>query len=104
MQGKLLGCCHALVPRSARTVVRRGSGRRRGTIRISERMASSPERKTMTIAPHTMTLDEFLARHEDDPVLEYAQGVVTEKMAPSWPHGALASLIGEQINGFAHRR
>jgi Uma2 family endonuclease len=58
----------------------------------------------MAIASRTMTLDEFLARHEDDATLEFCRGVVTEKMAPSLPHGILASLIGQQINGFAHPR
>src|SRR5258707_1308776 len=110
MQGVLLRCCQGTLPGlccqgSVVTVLYHDPGkrlpgerRRRGTIRISERAASRPEPNTMTIAPQTMTLDEFLAKYEDDAVLEYAQGVVTEKMAPSLPHSALASLIGQQIN------
>ena len=58
----------------------------------------------MAIASRTMTLDEFLRQYEDSPVLEYAHGVVTEKMAPSLPHSALAGMIGQAINGFAHSR
>src|SRR4051794_10159480 len=82
----------------------RVAGSRRGTIRISERAASRPEPKKMTIAPQTMTLAEFLARHENDPVLEYAQGVVIEKTAPAWNHGILAYFIAKWINDYAHSR
>jgi Uma2 family endonuclease len=67
---------------------------------MSERTGS----RLMAIASRTMTLDEFLAQHELDPVLEYAQGVVTENPAPSLEHGILASLIGHQINIFAYPR
>jgi Uma2 family endonuclease len=54
----------------------------------------------MVIAPRPMTLDEFLEKHEDSAVLEYAHGVVTEKMPPSAVHGHLASMIAYQINGY----
>lgn len=55
----------------------------------------------MAIASQPMTLDQFLKKHEDSAVLEYANGVVTEKMPPAYDHGILASVIGHQINGFA---
>ena len=58
----------------------------------------------MAIASQPMTLQQFLKKHEDSAVLEYAHGVVTEKMPPSMPHGGLASLIVGAINGFAHPR
>jgi Uma2 family endonuclease len=48
-----------------------------------------------------MTLDEFLAKYEHDPVLEYAQGVVTEKMSPGWDHGILQLAVCNQINAVA---
>jgi Uma2 family endonuclease len=58
----------------------------------------------MSIASQRMTLDEFLAKHEHDPVLEYAQGVVTEKMSPGWDHADLQMLIGQTINVYARPR
>ena len=58
----------------------------------------------MAITPRTMTLDEFLARYEHDPTLEYEQGVVTEKMAPVFHHGVLQLAICQRINAFAYPR
>ena len=58
----------------------------------------------MTIASQRMTLDEFLAKYEHDPGLEFAQGVVTEKMSPGWDHGALQALVGQTINSHAGPR
>jgi len=55
----------------------------------------------MTIASQRMTLDEFLAKYEHDPIREYAQGVVTEKMSPGWDHGTLQLAICNQINAIA---
>jgi Uma2 family endonuclease len=52
------------------------------------------------ITPQTMTLDEFLARYEHEPTLEYEQGVVTEKMASALSHGFLAGLLVHWLNGF----
>ena len=61
----------------------------------------------MTIAQRgqrTLTLDEFLALPEEKPALEYVDGVITQKMAPSWDHGALQSLVVTQINGRVYAR
>lgn len=58
----------------------------------------------MTIASQRMTLDEFLAKYEHDPILEYAQGVVTEKMSPGWNHGALQLSVCNQLNAIAEPR
>ncbi|MGE3272854.1 MAG: Uma2 family endonuclease [Chloroflexota bacterium] len=58
----------------------------------------------MTIASQRLTLDEFLAKYEHDPILEYAQGVVTERLSASWDHGALQSLVGQAINAVAWPR
>ena len=55
----------------------------------------------MAIASRSMTLAEFLKRHEDSAVLEYAHGVVTEKMPPGHDHSLLASVITHEINAFA---
>jgi Uma2 family endonuclease len=58
----------------------------------------------MSIASQRMTLDEFLAKYEHDPVLEYEQGVVTEKMSPGWDHAAIQMTVGEAINAYARPR
>ena len=58
----------------------------------------------MTIASQPMTLDEFLAKYEHDPILEYAQGVVTEKTAPGWDHGILQSLVAHRLNTYLFDR
>ncbi|MCC7368897.1 MAG: Uma2 family endonuclease [Chloroflexi bacterium] len=58
----------------------------------------------MSIASEQMTLDEFLARYEHDPILEYAQGVVTEKMSPGWDHAAVQMTVGAAINAYARPR
>lgn len=58
----------------------------------------------MTIASQRMTLDEFLAKYEHDPILEFAQGVVTEKMSPGWDHADLQMSIGQAINVYARSR
>lgn len=58
----------------------------------------------MTIAPQTMSLDEFLDHYGDDPTLEYAHGVVTEKMPPAWNHGILGYFICKWINDYANPR
>ena len=55
----------------------------------------------MAIAPQPMTLDEFLEKHGDSAVLEFANGVVAEKMPPAFDHGYLATFIGGKINEFA---
>lgn len=58
----------------------------------------------MTIASQRMTLDEFLARYEHDPVLEFAQEVVTERASFSWNQSALRSILSQVINGHAEPR
>ena len=88
-------CVALLLYHDAATSSARATGR--GTILVSERTGS----RTMAIAPRPMTLDEFLKKHEESVVLEYAHGVVTEKMPPAYDHGLLAGLIGHQINAFA---
>lgn len=58
----------------------------------------------MSIASERMTLDEFLAKYEHDRVLEYAQGLVTEKMSPGWDHAIVQMTVGTAINSFARPR
>jgi Uma2 family endonuclease len=41
-----------------------------------------------------LTLDEFLRLPEEKPALEYARGVITQKMAPMAWHGRLQFRIG----------
>jgi Uma2 family endonuclease len=58
----------------------------------------------MAITPGTMTLDEFLARYEHDPVLEYERGVVSERARGTWGHSVLMGFFGFWINDFAYPR
>jgi Uma2 family endonuclease len=46
----------------------------------------------------TMTLAEFLALPEEEPALEYDNGMVTQKVSPKGRHSALQSTMVEQIN------
>jgi len=48
-----------------------------------------------------MTLDEFLDLPEEEPALEYFDGVVTQKMSPTMRHGALQGGGVMLINLFA---
>jgi Uma2 family endonuclease len=45
-----------------------------------------------------MTLDEFLALPEEKPRLEYADGVVTQKVAPQFDHTSLQTDILSRFN------
>lgn len=47
----------------------------------------------MAIVQTGLTLDEFLKLPEEKPALEYVDGVVTQKMAPSGPHGELQAEL-----------
>jgi Uma2 family endonuclease len=47
----------------------------------------------MAIVRQGLTLEEFLALPEEKPALEYCEGVVTQKVAPSYEHSALQSQI-----------
>jgi Uma2 family endonuclease len=48
----------------------------------------------MAIAREGLTLEEFLALPEEEPALEYFDGVVTQKVAPRPRHGALQLEVG----------
>jgi Uma2 family endonuclease len=57
----------------------------------------------MAIVQTGLTLDEFLRLPEEKPALEYVDGVVTQKMAPSGPHGELQAELAFQIKLFLKR-
>ena len=47
----------------------------------------------MAIVRQGLTLEEFLALPEEKPALEYCEGVVTQKVAPTYEHSVLQSRI-----------
>jgi Uma2 family endonuclease len=52
----------------------------------------------MAVTQRALTLEEFLDLPEEEPALEYEEGVVTQKMSPPFPHGMLQLDIGERVN------
>ena len=55
----------------------------------------------MAIARRRMTLEQFLALDEQEPALEYVDGVVTQKMSPKYRHGLLQLQVATLVNLFA---
>ncbi len=47
----------------------------------------------MAITREGLTLEEFLALPEEKPALEYADGVVTQKVAPQYEHSLLQARL-----------
>jgi Uma2 family endonuclease len=58
---------------------------------------------TTTLA-RTMTLEQFLALPERKPALEFADGEVTQKVAPKAQHARLQYKLAEMFNNFAESR
>ncbi len=58
----------------------------------------------MAIARQGLTLEEFLALPEEEPALEYFDGVVSQKVSPERDHSGLQYVIPERINRFAYPR
>ena len=58
----------------------------------------------MAITERTLTLEQFLELPEEKQALEYANGVVTQKMSPNGPHGTLQIEIGTIFNVFFRPR
>jgi Uma2 family endonuclease len=58
----------------------------------------------MAVPYRRMTLDEFLALPEEKPALEFEDGVVTQKVAPSGWHSRLQYTITERFNRYAEPR
>jgi Uma2 family endonuclease len=58
----------------------------------------------VAIVQQPLTLDEFLELPERKPALEFADGVVTRKMAPKARHSRLQGKLVEWFNVFAEPR
>ena len=52
----------------------------------------------MAIPNQRISLEEFLALPEEEPALEYEDGVVTQKVPPQGKHAALQLAICEMLN------
>ncbi len=52
----------------------------------------------MTQTTTRMTLEEFLALPEEEPALEFEDGMVTQKVSPKGSHSTLQTWAVEQIN------
>jgi Uma2 family endonuclease len=57
----------------------------------------------MAVTPERMTLAEFLKLPEVKPALELRNGVVSQKMPPSGPHGSIQFWLGAQIYNVAQQ-
>jgi Uma2 family endonuclease len=68
------------------------------TMAISERPETPLPSDVSPWVGQRMTLDEFLALPEEEPALEYDEGVVTQKMAPVADHGELQAIIRDVLN------
>ena len=55
----------------------------------------------MAVTPEGLTLEAFLELPEEEPALEYEEGVVSQKVPPQGKHAGLQMWIGELINHFA---
>ena len=58
----------------------------------------------MAVTPQRMTLAEFLKLPEVKPARELRQGVVSQKMPPSGPHGSIQLWFGAQVYYHAELR
>jgi Uma2 family endonuclease len=58
----------------------------------------------MAITSRRLTLDEFLDLPEEKPALEYADGVVTQKVAPQAFHGRIQYKVAEMVNLYGEPR
>jgi Uma2 family endonuclease len=64
-------------------------------------MAVTPRDAEAGVVGQRMTLDELLALPETWPALEYAEGVVTQKVAPQAQHMRLQLSFASRVNEFA---
>lgn len=55
-------------------------------------------RPAMAIAQQRMTLEEFLKLPEEEPALEFEEGMVTQKVAPQGRHSALQFAVADYFN------
>jgi Uma2 family endonuclease len=58
----------------------------------------------MALVQRRLSLEEFLALPEEEPALEYVEGLVTQKMSPKQRHGRLQGAICTHFNLFAEPR
>src|SRR5689334_7179536 len=58
----------------------------------------------MAVVQQGLTLDQFLNLPETKPALEYADGMVTRKVAPKGRHSTLQLELAERINRVARSR
>src|ERR1041385_6242978 len=58
----------------------------------------------MALTGRRLTLDEFLALPEAEPALEYADGVITQKVSPKMRHGRLQGRFAQVVNLYAEPR
>lgn len=58
----------------------------------------------MAVLHRKLTLEEFLKLPEEEPALEFAEGMVTQKVAPKGHHSALQYAVCEVFNQFAQPR
>jgi Uma2 family endonuclease len=52
----------------------------------------------MALPERRLTLEEFLALPEEEPALEFEEGVVTQKVSPQGQHSALQFEIADLVN------
>lgn len=58
----------------------------------------------MALTGRRLTLEEFLALPEAEPALEYADGVITQKVSPQAYHGTIQSNFVEMVNLYGRPR
>jgi Uma2 family endonuclease len=57
-----------------------------------------PARIDMAVAPKRLTLEQFLQLPEEEPSLEFADGVVTQKVSPKGRHATLQGELIKQLD------
>ncbi len=58
----------------------------------------------MAVVPTPLTLEQFVELPEEEPPLEFADGVVTRKVSPKGQHSALQAELVERLNQSARQR
>jgi Uma2 family endonuclease len=58
----------------------------------------------MAISQRALSLEEFLALPEEEPALEYFDGMVTQKVSPKGPHGGVQLELGAIFREIARPR
>jgi len=73
---------------------------------ITERRSAPAGIESLRASPlvgQRMTVEEFLALPEEKPYLELIEGVVRQKVSPTWDHGLLQFGFGRRIDDFAQQ-